>query len=131
MLDEQVSWEKPWEDYAPTHFEAEVLAKNVRGMETGGGWADPAEIGPELEKEISTVRKTFENGGTIRCDAALAAAYLRLISPILYLCLLGSNRSHQPHSPRAWPHIPLPTAHHLPPPGWNQGSLATLAGAPG
>ena len=59
VLDAQVSWEKPWEDYAPAHFEAEVLAKNVRGMATGGGWADPAEIGPELT-EVIRKRLTFE-----------------------------------------------------------------------
>ena len=59
VFDEQVSWEKPWEDYAPTHFEAEVLTKNIRGMETGGGWADPAEIGPELT-EVIRKRLTFE-----------------------------------------------------------------------
>tara|TARA_B110001469_G_scaffold123023_1_gene134473 strand:- start:1529 stop:1753 length:225 start_codon:yes stop_codon:yes gene_type:complete len=72
VLDDEhspVSWEKPWEGYTPTHFEAEVLAKNIRGMATGNGWADPAEIGPELREEICTERKTFENGGKIRCAA--------------------------------------------------------------
>ena len=57
----QVRWDTPWPDYAPTHFEAAVLAKHVRGMKTGGGWADPAEIDTELENLISTVRVAFDS----------------------------------------------------------------------
>ena len=57
----QVSWDTPWPDYAPIHFEAAVLAEHVRGMATGGGWADPAEIDAELQNLISTVRMAFDS----------------------------------------------------------------------
>ena len=117
VFDEQVSWEKPWEDYAPTHFEAEVLAKNIRGMATGGGWADPAEIGPELT-EVIRKRLTFENGGQIRRGAG-PNCYLPLGSPRVAAYIsasyavrrrpLGSRfTSRTPHAPRRTFHYPLP-----------------------
>ena len=53
-------WDTPWPEYAPTHFESEVLAENVRGG-SGGGWADPAEIDAKLENLISTVRVAFDS----------------------------------------------------------------------
>ena len=61
VLNDFVRWDTPWPDYAPTHFEAAVLAKNVRGLATGGGWADPAEIDAELKSLISTVRMAFDS----------------------------------------------------------------------
>ena len=133
-----MSWEKPWADYAPAHFEAGVLAKNVRGMETGGGWADPAEIGPELT-EVIRKRLTFENGGQIRRGAG-PNCHLPLGSPRVAAYISGSyavlgGGPLAPDSPAALPvHLAThSTARHLPPPGStrSQGSRSTRAGAPG
>ena len=60
---EKAPWTVPWPDYAPTHFEHEVLAKNVRGG-PGGGWADPDN--PDLIREEVEKRITYHPDGTAR-----------------------------------------------------------------
>ena len=68
----QVRWDTPWPDYAPTHFEAEVLAENVRGG-SGGGWADPAEIAAVIAFLLSP-EASYVHGAIIPVDGGYLAA---------------------------------------------------------